>query len=1002
MLRPSRAIVFSTLLLAAYGCSCDPDENIGDISPLLRIDDPEIDFDKVVVGELRVRRLRLTNVGRSTLNFETFEIDSSSTEFSLGMERPTSIQAGATIDVTLVYQPTEVGVDTGRIRLEGNDGKGEKSVSLRGEGVQNGIAVSHDGEACGETAGSLSFGRVVPGQEVSRTVTLRALGQASLTLFSVEREPGTSIEFEIEAVERGRVLNPGDSLSLTAKYKPQDGGTDVGAFIVTTDAADGGNTRIAICGESVAPALCASPVPLDVGPVAQGSTGRRKLKLESCGLETLVVDTVQLSSDASNPTAPGFGLENVPSLPRTMAPGDAFEVDVTYTASQLVAATGFVKATSNALGLTTAYFPISARGAQPCGLSVLPSRLLFRRGGLTEQQVLIVNDGASECSVTRIEVAAGTTHFALVNAPAAPFTVNPGGSVTVAVAYTPSSGAGPDQGTLEIEGGSALLTVDLVGEAIPTDACTVEIVPPFVNFGAAEPGSVASRGINVNNIGDEVCFVRGVRMKPGSDPAFQSTSSNFGIIFEGRSRSLSVAFRPTTFGPVQGVLEVQLSDSLVGGNSMTVDVPLFGSGMDQGICVTPRHLPFGPSVVGAATQDFTIYACGSRDITVSALDWTTMNPDFSMPTPPGTPFTLLSGESRTVSVRYAPNAAPLGDYAVITVRSNDPVEPAIRVEMTGGQEIVPYEAGRYLYYWQIVGGISGDVMQLPLQGNTTATSFWGPRSGKQCTGCHVLSPDGKYVALIEFGGSVSFKVVDTQTNMVIQSLPTEVGGATYFSWRPDVTTTPPYQFVYDDPDGDLKVATLFDGFIGKVSGADTANYIELQPSWGRNGKIAYVRATQAAQGQGGQGNWGVQGASDIMLIDEAGGTPQVLAGAGSNTYANYYPNYSPNGNWIAFTQSRSAQSSIAAADATILLAAADGSGVVRTLPLLNGSGGASSYPIWSINGAYLSFSSNRPGGVGDWDIYVAPVDPVTGMDAAARNVIEANSANFEHAAQWSP
>ncbi len=1002
MLRPSLRLALPAFLLAAYGCSCDPDEGIGDISPLLQIEETSVDFGKVVVGDLRVRRLRLTNAGRSTLNLTTFELSSSSTEFSFGEERPSSIQAGASVDVGLVYLPTDLGEDTGTITLEGNDEKGPHTVTLRGEGVENGIEVSHDGEPCGTTPGSLSFGRVTPGDTATRNITLRALGQASLTIFTAEREPGTSVEFEIDPVERGRVLNPGESLTLAARYRPADGVPDTGAFVITTDAADGGSTRIAICGESVAPAICASPVPLDLGPVAQGSTARRRLEIKSCGTEPLVIDVVQLSADASNPTDPGFGIENVPSLPRTMAPGETFEIDVTYAATQLVSATGFVKAVSNALNLRDAYFPIGARGAQPCGLSVLPSRLLFRRGGQTEQRLLIANDGASECAVNRLEVTAGATNFALVSPPSTPFAINPGGQIEVAVAYTAGTGAGPDTGTLEVEGGSSILTVDLVGEALPTDACTVDIVPAFVNFGAVEPGSIGSRGVNVNNIGSDPCFVRGVRMKAGSDPAFQSTSSNFGIILDGRSKTLSVAFRPTAFGPVQGTLEIQLSDSLVGGNSITVDVPLFGTGMDQGICVEPRHLPFGSGVVGAQTLDFRIYACGSRDVTITALDWTTMNADFTMPTPPATPFTLASGSDRVVTVRYAPNAAPLGDFAALTVRSNDPVEPAIEVEMTGGQQVVPYEAGRYLYYWQIVGGVAGDVMQLPLQGNVTTRSFWGPRSGKQCTGCHVLSPDGKYVALIEFISGPNFKVVDTQTNMVIQSLPTEVSGATYFSWRPNVATTPPYQFVFDDAGGDLKIATLFDGFIGPVNGANDPNYLEVQPSWGPNGKIVYVRGTQGVQGQGGQGNLGLQGPTDLMIVDEGGGTPTVLMGAGANTFANYYPAFSPNGDWIAFTQSRAAQSSIAASDATLLLARSDNSGVLRTLPLLNSASGASSFPTWSVNGAFLSFSSNRPGGAGDWDIYIAPVDPVTGMDGASVNVVEANSSSFEHSAQWSP
>jgi Tol biopolymer transport system component len=95
-------------------------------------------------------------------------------------------------------------------------------------------------------------------------------------------------------------------------------------------------------------------------------------------------------------------------------------------------------------------------------------------------------------------------------------------------------------------------------------------------------------------------------------------------------------------------------------------------------------------------------------------------------------------------------------------------------------------------------------------------------------------------------------------------------------------------------------------------------------------------------------------------------------------------------------------STIAAADAQIRMVPADLSGMMRNLATLNGADGASSLPLWSLDGSFISFSSNRAGGVGDWDVYVGPIDPMTGADSAARNVTQANTTGFEHSAQWSP
>jgi Tol biopolymer transport system component len=258
------------------------------------------------------------------------------------------------------------------------------------------------------------------------------------------------------------------------------------------------------------------------------------------------------------------------------------------------------------------------------------------------------------------------------------------------------------------------------------------------------------------------------------------------------------------------------------------------------------------------------------------------------------------------------------------------------------------------------------------------------------------------VAIIE---ASAFRIVDTTTDIAL-ALPNGSGNPQFLSWNPDVNTNPPYQYVYDVAT-DLSVASLFQGVLYEVAGANDPAMAEMMPSWGSDGKIAYVRGMTTMNNNGG-GSFGLAGPCDVMTIPVAGGTPTPLAGASNPTPgmggAYYYPAYSPNGRWIAFTYSAQASSTIAAEDAVIRLARSDNSGTVMMLSNANNApgNGATSYPTWSVNGAFLSFSSNRSGGQGDWDIYIAPVDPMTGVDGPATNVSAANSAAFEHAAIWSP
>ncbi len=986
---PVRSLFACLSLLAA--CDCDDGGGLVDVAPELVVEPASIDFGEVRLGEFRVRGVELRNKGQLGLAFEALSLDTPSGAFGWASDVPMALAPDQRLALNLTFEPKQVGEDTATIRIRIPD-VGERTIAVRGVGVQGGVAIQAMGDTCDGAEGSLSFGRVSPNTTARRSFQVVASGSASVRVLSVVMEPGSSSEFAVDPTpDTGLDLAPGASHSFEARYTPIDGGADAATIIVTTDAPDRPSIRIPVCGVGTAPALCA-PARVDLGPVAVGGTARRNVRLESCGTEDLSLSAVALSMDAMFPTAAGWALTPPTGLPATLPPGMSLEVEVAYTAAALGPSTGHLRADSNDLQ-SPAHVQLVARGAQPCDVSVAPAMLSWfgvAPGSTDTKSVLIANDGATACTVSRLEITAGGTEFRLPSPVTVPATLAPGGSLIVDVAYAPT-GAGPHMGTLTLEEGGGTQTIDLVGNPEEMDGCQVDVTPAFVNMGVVAPGTTRTAQINLTNVSSDPCFLRGTRMAAGSDPQFSNTSPNLGLLIPGRSRQLSVTFRPTQTGPARGALEVTTNDV----DTPTLTVPVFATSGESGICVSPLHLPFGPTM-GIETMDFTIYACGGRAVTVTALDWTTPDAELSLMAPPSLPLVLQAGDMRTITVRYAPNDA-IGDTAVVTVRSDDLAQPAIDVLVTGGPEIVPAEAGRYLYFWQIPTPVGGDVVRMPLQGAPTLEPYWGPRTGKGCTGCHEVSPDGRYVALIEFP-SIGFRVIDTTTDIAL-SLPAEILGVEYISWRPDVNTTPAYQFAYGSA-GDIKIAALFDGVIGDVQGANDPMWHESMPSWGPDGRIAFVRGMVPATNM--NGGTGYQGPTDVLTVPETGGTATPLAGASGNMMANYYPRYSPNGRWIAITQSRQASSTISAADAQLRLVPADNSGMVRSLTTINGTDGASSYATWAVDGSYVSFSSNRSGGLGDWDIYVAPVDPMSGADGAATNVRAANSSGFEHAAQWSP
>lgn len=993
-MRTMRTLSIGTFfaMLSAGACNCD-EGGLVDIKPELELVSEMVDFGDVPVGDLRFRGLKLNNKGDVELKITRFELTTASGEFALGDDALMKLNAHEERTFNLVFAPIDEGEEMGTLFIDSDDGKGEHAISLRGRGVTARAETSHSGPACSGIDGSLSFGSVMPGMTVEKFITVRSTGNAPITVMSAALGSG-STEFAIDAVTSPRVVAAGESIDLRVTYTPSDGGPDLGSFEIMTDAPATPTITVQVCGEGAAPALCTTP--LAFGSVAQNSVTRRTMTVTSCGPQPVDVSAIAMATDAAHMSHPGYRISLAPMLGRTLAPMESMDIEVEFTAGMTLGDTsGWVQIDSSAYGQPKIWVPVTARVAQPCGVFVAPTSLTFNNvavGASAQHSLLVANSGASECMIPRIEITQGQTVFSLMPAPTLPVSIPVAGSETLQINYAPTVPNQADMGVLEVEDmGGGTITVPLTGNPQPVDGCQIEVVPSFVNFGVVPPNTTRSMAIALNNISSDFCTLRDVELDPSSDPAFQNTAPSFGIILPGRSKIISVTYRPTSQGAATGSLNIETNDV----DSPNVIVPLFASSAPTGICVTPRRLDFGPTA-GLSSQFFTISACGTLNITVTALDWTTPDTEFSTSGGPALPFTLLPGQSQDVTVSYQP-ADMMGDTAVITVRSTDGAEPAIPVTVTGGPEIVPPSAGRFLYYWQIPNLFSGgDIMQLPLQGNSVAQAYWGPRAGKPCTGCHTVSPDGRYVAVVE----TTFRVIDTTTNISL-ALPGQPVSVAFMAWKPDVNSVPPYQYVYDDSQ-DLHIGSLFDGYIGPVAGASDPGLLEQMPSWGPNGTIAFARGMTQAMGNNGNGTWGIDGPADLLVVPETGGVAQPIPGASGNGMANYYPRHSPNGTYIAFTQSASAVSTIAATDAQIRMIRSDYVGGVMPMSNVNGNNGASSYPTWSVDGSFLSFSSNRTGGAGDWDIYIAPIDPATGVDGSALNVIQANTSSFEHSAQWSP
>ncbi|MBK9033754.1 MAG: PD40 domain-containing protein [Myxococcales bacterium] len=238
-----------------------------------------------------------------------------------------------------------------------------------------------------------------------------------------------------------------------------------------------------------------------------------------------------------------------------------------------------------------------------------------------------------------------------------------------------------------------------------------------------------------------------------------------------------------------------------------------------------------------------------------------------------------------------------------------------------------------------------------------AEEFYTNTQAGRCVACHALSRDGTRMAITYDGGDGAASVVDVATRTAIPS-PAAWNFATY------------------SPDGS-RLITSSRGVL-TVRDGTTAAPISTVPitGWGTHpdfapggDALAYVQATSPGA------DWHFGGGIITTIPYDAGagtfGAPRPLVTDGGN---NYYPSYSPDGQWLLFN--RSTEDAYDDASAELWVVKADGSAPPRKLDLANVAGGlTNSWARWApfrqtfAGGAvvedmyWITFSSKRAFGV---------------------------------------
>jgi len=729
MARLITCVTFFTLI-AVFGVGCEDMVDLAEVEALLRLEqdwdgdgtfqalppdsagtgDFLADFGQAVVRQISVRHIVMVN-DESVQGFLVWDRENGirlgeGTSSSFHFDRPpvSELEPGQTTAIAVYYVPEEETGADGTLIIETNDPDNQEVVvRLSGSGV------SPDIQVCLIEAGSLTeqcndeiqpgtlkidFGACDLGEGNSRQFLVRNQGVFQLSIAAgsgrggVDFGTGTSSEYILDPGPWTGSLEPGESKPFSVNYTPGDGGPDEGTVEISSNDPDEPMVVVDLLGSGLAPRICPQPpLVVDFGSIQVGTTSQKSFRFTSCGNQVLTVS--EISIDSGNHGYFDFTMQI--DAPFDLGSGEAFDIELTYSPQGEGAHTGRVIISSNDPNAPEGWVDLIGRATSSpmCDIHVQPATVDFGSvpvAGFSNQIITISNNGDSDCRISAIDGPTGSADFSLPTMPGLPMIVPPGEARQLTVKYQPGE-AGSDQATLTLvcdgDPDEPETDITLTGEGVEPPPCDFQVDPALLNFGVIPIGDHRELNSRIWNFGSETCTIFSWNLTLNSDPVFIPSSLPFPQprLGPGGFVDVNVAFDPQSPGLFNGTLEVKGGMSAL--DVLIVNIELSGAADPARMCINPEVLDFGPVGVGSQhDMGFDITACGGADLQIRQVSFDGVNPDFSFVTAPAVPFTLQSGLTRTIEVRYAPSDAGM-DFGRVLISSNDNQLPTGVVHLTG-------------------------------------------------------------------------------------------------------------------------------------------------------------------------------------------------------------------------------------------------------------------------------------------------------------------------------
>lgn len=402
---------------------------------------------------------------------------------------------------------------------------------------------------------------------------------------------------------------------------------------------------------------------VNFGSITAGTTKTLSLTATNLGSQSVTISSANTSNNS-------FTLMS-PSVPSTVAAGASTTFSLKFAPGAAGTFSGTLTIASNASDASVSV-PLSGTAVANGQLAANPSITAFGNVLVGNQQTIsetLTNTGVS--SVTISQASASGSGFSLSGL-TTPLTLSGGQSTSFTIGFSPqSTGAASGNVTITSDATNPTLTIPLSGTGIAAGQLTAN--PATAAFGNITLGNQLSISETVTNTGGTSVSI--------SQAAISGTGFTLsGIaapvtLAAGQSTSFSVVFAPPSSGAASGNVTLTSNAS-----NPTLTIPLTGSGITPGqLTNNPASAAFGNVNVGSQQSlTETVTNTGGTSVTISQVGITGTGFSLSGITPPKT---LTAGQSTTLTVTFAPQAAGAAS-GTVTVTSNAP-NPTLTIPLSG-------------------------------------------------------------------------------------------------------------------------------------------------------------------------------------------------------------------------------------------------------------------------------------------------------------------------------